>query len=189
MANIANVAVSMLGTSVWLLWPLLMGQAWGYSQLAVGLAMTPTPVLAGGIAVLVGKRAGAWGYRRILASGAVLLVVANAWFVARLDASADDWGAMLPGLVLFGVGMGLTFAPLNGAALVGIPAERLGQANAAFNTGRFLSGAVGIAAVVAALGDGAGDDVMAPYDRAFGLLVVLSVVAAGLLALAWPRKA
>ena len=51
-ANFANVLVSIVGTSTWLLWPLFMHNVWNYSNLRIGLAMTPTPAL-GGHATLV----------------------------------------------------------------------------------------------------------------------------------------
>jgi EmrB/QacA subfamily drug resistance transporter len=187
LASVVNIAISMVGMSVWLLWPLLMSGAWGYDQLHVGLAITPTPVLGGTLSILAGRWAERAGYRRLLWPGAALLVAANLWFLLRLDTDADYWGAMFPGLVLFGIAMGLTFAPLNGAALVDLQAADVNQANAAFNTGRFLSGAIGIAAVVAALGDGTGTDPMAGFDRAFGLLTGVSLVAAVVLLVFWPR--
>ena len=188
-ANAANVLVSMIGMSVWLVWPLQMRQVWGYSQLTVGLAMTPTPAMGGAVAIWTARRARTHGYRGALVLGSVLLVVANLWFVLTLGVRPDYWGGMFPGLVLFGLGMGFTFAPLNGAALVDVPSSSIGRANATFNTGRFLSGAIGIAAVVAALGDGDKAHPNAPFDRAYLLLALLSLVAAAVLAIAWPRRA
>ena len=166
-----------------------MRQVWGYRQLTIGLAMTPTPALGGAVAIWTARRARAKGYRGALVIGALLLVAANVWFFAAMGERANYWAGMFPGLVLYGLGMGLTFAPLNGAALVDVPAADIGRANATFNTGRFLSGAIGIAAVVAALGDGDKAHPNAPFDRAYLLLAALSVAATLVLALAWPRGA
>lgn len=186
-ANAANVLVSMVGMSVWLLWPLQMRQVWGYGQLAVGLAMTPTPAIGGAVAIVVAKWARTHGYKAPLVTGTALVIVANLWFATFITTDANYWVGMFPGLVIFGFGMGMTFAPLNGAALVGVPAADIGRANATFNTGRFLSGAIGIAAVVAALGDGDGAHPNAPFDRGYLLLAGLSVVSTVMLAVAWPR--
>lgn len=187
-ANIANVLVSMVGMSVWLLWPLQMRQVWGYGQVAVGIAMTPTPAIGGAVAIGVAKWARTHGYRLPLVLGTVLVIVANVWFAVAITQEANYWWGMFPGLVIFGFGMGMTFSPLNGAALVGVPAADIGRANATFNTGRFLSGAIGIAAVVAALGDGDAGHPNAPFDRAYLLLAGLSAAASLLLALTWPRQ-
>lgn len=185
-ASISNVLISIAGMSVWLIWPLLMANQWGYSQIRVGLAITPTPALCSVVAVYAAKLAPRIGFRQILLSGMALLLVANLWFVWRIDNEPDFLGAMLPGLVLYGVAMGLTFAPINAAALDGVPPETYGQANAAFNTGRFLAGAIGIAAVVAALGD-TSTDPLSGYDRAFLLLAMTSAAGFVLLAATWPR--
>ena len=70
-------------------------------------------------------------------------------------------------ILLFSAGFGLTFGPLNTAALVGIPEGTFGQVNAAFNTARHLAAALGTAAVVVIVGNGA---TPAAFDLAFGFL-------------------
>lgn len=187
-ANIANVFVSMTGMSVWLLWPLQMRTVWGYDQIAVGLAMTPTPAIGGAVAIVVAKWARTHGFKVPLVAGTAMVIAACVWFAVFITVEANYWVGMFPGLVIFGFGMGMTFAPLNGAALVGVSASDIGRANATFNTGRFLSGAIGIAAVVAALGDGDKGHPNAPFDRGYLLLAGLSAVSTLLLVVAWPRR-
>lgn len=185
-ATTANVFISMAGTAVWLIWPLVMTNQWGYSQLRVGLAISITPALAGSISVLSAKWAQANGYRWLLIPGSVFLLTANLWYLIALGPEPDYLSTMLPGLVLYGVGMGLTFAPVNAAALLEVPSTKYGQANAGFSTVRFLASALGIAAVIAAIGE-AGDDAFAGYDRAFAVLAIVSAAALVLVATAWPR--
>lgn len=186
-ASVANVFISTIGMATWLVWPLVMTNEWGYSRVVVGLAITPTPALAGATSILSMRWAAQRGYRGLVITGSVILALANLFYVFRLEPQADYVGAMLPGLILYGIGMGLTFAPVNAAALVDVPAEMYGQANAGFSTGRFLSGAVGIAATFAALGDGTGDT-FAGYDRAFTLLAAASIAAVVVVAVFWPRR-
>ena len=186
-ASIANVFVSVVGMAVWLVWPLMLAQLWNYKGLDIGLAITPTPIIGGTLSILVGRIVGRIGYRRILLAGAILTTFANLWFVTQQTQTPQYWTHMFPGLVLFGFGMGLTFAPLNGAALLDVPRSLFGQANAAFNTGRFLSGALGIAAVVAALGNNQAADPLGPFRRAFFVLSLSSLVSAVVIALAWPK--
>ena len=187
LANVANVFVSVAGMSVWLIWPLLMINQWGYSQITVGLAITPTPFLAGLGAVVSARIAERIGYRVRRVLGLAFIVAPNVWVGATLEAEPNFVGAMLPGLLLYGIGMGLTFSPINAAALSEIPFERYAQGNAAFSTGRFLAGAIGIAAVVAALGE-PGSDPLAGYDRAFLMLALVSAAGLVLLAVGWPRR-
>ena len=188
-ASGANVFISIAGMSVWLIWPLFMTNQWGYSQIAVGLAITPTPMLAGIVSILSTRWSAVHGYRSLLVPGSIILVGANLWYLTMLGTEPAYATEMLPGLIMYGVGMGLTFAPVNAAALGHVPPSQYGQANAGFSTGRFLSGAIGVAAVIAALGEGDDADPMAAYDRGFAMLAVVSALAAVLLVVAWPRRA
>ncbi|MGI9623065.1 MAG: MFS transporter [Acidimicrobiales bacterium] len=187
LASVSNLFISIAGMSVWLLWPLLMANEWGFSQIEVGLALTPTPLLAGAGSLVTAKIAGRHGYRVVLLVGLALLVAANLWFFATLEPDPNFVGAMLPGMLLYGVGMGLCFAPINAAALVDVDPGQYSEANAAFSTGRFLAAAIGIATVVAALGE-AGSDPFAGFDRAFLILGGLSLAGFITLAIGWPRK-
>lgn len=186
-ASAANMFISIVGMATWLVWPLVMIDEWGYSSIRVGLAITPTPAIAGTVSMLVVRWTATQGFRRVLLLGSAILAAANLWYVVALDPQPDYVGAMLPGLVLYGIGMGLTFAPVNAAALVDIDPGRYGQANAGFSTGRFLAGALGIAVTIAALGDGTGDP-FAGYDRAFIALTCASVASVVLVAALWPRR-
>jgi EmrB/QacA subfamily drug resistance transporter len=182
----ANVFVSVVGAATWLLWPLLMIEQWGYSRITVGLAMTPAPIVVAICSAISARVAETAGYRGTLLVGTTLLIVSNVWLLLALGPHPDYAGALLPGLLLNGAGMGLTFAPLNAAALSDMPTARYGQANAAFATTRFLSNAIGIAAAVAAL-DSA-DGAFSGFDRAFTLMAAASVVPLIVVAFAWPRR-
>lgn len=187
LASSANLFISMAGMSVWLLWPLLMTREWGYSPLKVGLALTPTPLIAGPLSMLTARFTGRTGYRTILLIGLACLAVANVWFFFALGPEAEFLTAMLPGMLLYGIGMGLCFAPINAAALIDVDPTKYSEANAAFNTGRFLAAALGIASVVAAIGE-VGSDPFAGFDRAYALLFCLSVIGFVLIAVGWPRR-
>ena len=184
-ATLANVFISTAGMAVWLLWPLVLTNEWGYSRVLVGLAITPTPMLAGSISMLATRHVSRNGYRTMLIVGSLVLVVSCLWFVFTLDTEPNYLGAMLPGIALFGIGMGFTFAPVNAAALIDIPPDRIGQANAGFTTCRFIAGALGIAVTIAALEST--DDIIAGYDRAFVVLAIASLCAAALVAATWDR--
>jgi len=186
-ANIANVSVSMIGMSVWLIWPLLLGGRWKYDAWGIGLAMSPTPVLGGLGAIFSSRLVERFGYRTLLSSGAVALVAATLWFMLRTEEQADYWGHLFPGLILTGIGMGLLFSFLNAAALSDLEPHDFPTGNATFSTGRFLSGAIGIAAVVAMMSSG-GDHPVDPFRRAYGFLFAMSIVAFVAIVVLWPRK-
>lgn len=186
-ANIANISVSMVGMAVWLLWPLVLGGLWKYDAWGIGLAMSPTPVLGGAGAIFSSRLVNRFGYRKLLTTGAVALLAATTWFFIFTDETPNYWGRMFPGLLLTGIGMGLLFSFLNAAALTDLDRADFPAGNATFNTGRFLSGAIGIAGVVAMLSSG-GSDPVAPFRRAYGFLFGMGIIAFVAIVVMWPRK-
>lgn len=186
-ANIANVSVSMIGMSVWLVWPLVLGGLWKYDAWGIGLAMSPTPFLGGAGAFVSSWLVARFGYRQLLSTGAVALVLATGWFMFMIQETPHYWTHMFPGLVLTGIGMGLLFSFLNAAALIDLEREDFPAGNATFSTGRFLSGAIGIAAVVAMIGSG-GNSPVDPFRKAYGFLFGISIIAFLAIIVLWPRK-
>jgi hypothetical protein len=82
---------------------------------------------------------------------AALQSVVILW-ASRLDESsspAAGWVQLLPGMVVTGLGTGLTNAALGQLAVSSAPAGRPGLGSGANNTARYLGGAAGIAIVVA----------------------------------------
>jgi len=186
-ANIANVSVSMIGMSVWLVWPLVLGGLWKYDAWGIGLAMSPTPFLGGAGAFVSSWLVARFGYRQLLSTGAVALVLATGWFMFMIQETPHYWTHMFHGLVLTGIGMGLLFSFLNAAALVDLEREDFPAGNATFSTGRFLSGAIGIAAVVAMIGSG-GNSPVDPFRKAYGFLFGISIIAFLAIVVLWPRQ-
>ena len=118
-ANAMNVLISMIGISVWLVWPLMLGGLWDYDPLHIGLGDDADPVIGGidlrGLREVVPV---ATATAASLIFGGSIIIVANGWFLTHTTIEPDYWWSMFPGLVLMGIGMGCTFAPLNAAALV-----------------------------------------------------------------------
>ena len=186
-ANVVSLGVSLVGSSVWLLWPIHLSTVWEYSQIQIGLAITPTPLLAGVVSIGTGRWVQNYGYRGILLLGTALLVAANCWFILFYGAEVNYWGRMFPGLVLYGLAMGLTFAPLNSAALSEVSEQVYGRANATFLTGRAMCSAVGIAILVAIIGDSTGSDALPAFRNAFIFLGGVSALSSAMVAAIWPK--
>jgi EmrB/QacA subfamily drug resistance transporter len=81
---------------------------------------------------------------RITVGGGLLLIGTGQFCTAVLDAGSTA-SALVPGLVLTGVGTGLVSPGIAGAALAAVPPERSGMAGGAVNTFRQLGYALGIA--------------------------------------------
>jgi len=186
-ANIVSLGVSLVGSSVWLLWPIHLASVWEYSQIQIGLAITPTPLLAGIVSIGTGWWVQTYGYRGTLLIGTAILALANTWFILFYGSDVHYWGRMFPGLVLYGLAMGLTFAPLNSAALADVPENVYGRANATFLTGRAICSAIGIAILVAIIGDSTGIEALPAFRKAFIFLSGLSTVSFCVVASIWPK--
>ena len=188
-ANAVSLGVSLVGSSVWLLWPIHLSTVWEYSQIQIGLAITPTPLLAGVVSIGTGRWVQNYGYRGILIAGTALLVAANCWFISLYGSDVNYLGKMFPGLVLYGVAMGLTFAPLNSAALSEVPEQVYGRANATFLTGRAMCSAVGIAILIAIIGDSVGVEALPAFRNAFIFLAAVSTLSFLMVGALWPKRA
>jgi MFS family permease len=93
-----------------------------------------------------------WDGRHRLIAGCVLCV-AGLLGLAFLT-TGSTWPVLIPGLLVVGVGSGLTNAALGRLAVEAVPAARAGMSSGASNTARYLGGAAGVALTVAlATGD------------------------------------
>ncbi|MFM6979950.1 MAG: DHA2 family efflux MFS transporter permease subunit [Micrococcales bacterium] len=63
----------------------------------------------------------------------------------------QGWGWVAPGLLLYGIGVGLATAQLTGVIMVDVPAQKIGQASGSQSTVRQIGSALGIAVLGTAL--------------------------------------
>ena len=109
------------------------------------------------------------------------------WLATRLGSAPHYWTEVFPAVCTFGLGFGLTFSPLNGAALAGVDGAALGEVNAAFNTIRNLGGGLGVAVVVALLGN-ARPIPFGSFNRVYVVMALLAVFPAVVIAVFYPRR-
>jgi EmrB/QacA subfamily drug resistance transporter len=140
-ANIATVFLLATVVTLFFFASLFMQQVLGYSPLRTGLAYVP---LAAVVAVGAGI-AGRAPVQAVLTLGLVL-VAGGLILMARLPADASYPAQVLPAFLTTGLGMGLSFVPLQIAAQAGVPAERAGLAAGLINTSQETGGALGVAA-------------------------------------------
>lgn len=77
--------------------------------------------------------------------GVGLLLIGGGTLLLGLVSVGSSWTALLPGLLVSGVGVGLATPQLMSTALGAVPRERAGMASGALNTARQLGYALGIA--------------------------------------------
>ncbi|GGN87782.1 MFS transporter [Streptomyces albiflavescens] len=108
-----------------------------------GLTLLPMTGASVVVAILAGKLLHGVP-ARLTIGGGLLLIGSGVFCQAVLDAGTG-WTALVPGLVLVGIGTGLVSPAIAGAALAAVPPERAGMAGGAVNTVRQLGYALGVA--------------------------------------------
>lgn len=131
------------------LYPLLLFMAiyfqegLGFSPTETGLRLLPLTLVLAAVAPISGRLSGRWPLRVPLATGLVLIGVALL-LMRSIDASSE-WTALLPGLLVGGLAVGVISPALAAAMVAVLPVERSGVASGINNTFRQLGIAFGIA--------------------------------------------
>ena len=162
----------------------------GYSPFEAGLRTLPwtgMPILVAPIAGVLSDRIGG---RPLLVTGMALMASGLAWFAA-MSSPTVPYLALVPALVLSGVGMSLFFAPTANLVLSAVRPEEEGLASGANNTIREVGGVFGVAILASVFSASGG--YASPQAFVDGLTPALwlgaAVVAAGaVVALAIPGR-
>ncbi len=128
----------------------------GHSPILSGLMILPVTVPMIFVSPFSGRLIARFGARRLMTTG-MLCGLAGLLVLTRLSAGSS-YGLLLAGYLLFGIALGLVYAPMSTAAMAAMPAEKVGIASGVLAMDRVLAGAVALAATGAAfhalLGDG-----------------------------------
>ena len=106
-------------------------------------------------------------------SAGFVLCAAGLLALAGLSADAA-WSALIPGLLVAGVGSGLANAALARLAVASVPADQSGMGSGANNTARYLGGSAGVALVVAVAATDGGDSTAAALVHGWNTAAMLS---------------
>ena len=128
----------------------------GHSPILSGLMILPVTVPMIFISPFSGRLIARFGARRLMTTGMGCGLV-GLLVLTRLQADSP-YGLLLAGYLLFGIALGLVYAPMSTAAMAAMPGEKVGIASGVLAMDRVLAGAVALAATGAAfhalLGDG-----------------------------------
>lgn len=121
----------------------------GFSPIKAGVSFLIVPfiiaIAAGTAAQLVSRI----GYKPLLIVGPSLLSVGLFINSQIIEVGGDYWHNVAPGLIVAGIGMGLSFVPLTLAATSGVPHKYSGLVSGVLNTGQQIGGAIGLAVLSA----------------------------------------
>jgi len=125
---------------------LFLQQVAGYTALQAGLATLPTTA----VMFTLSKRFGALADRfgpRLFMGGGPLIAAAGLAFFTRMPAEVDYATDMLPGLLVFSLGLSMTVAPLTATVLADADERNAGIASGVNNAIARVAGLLAVAAL------------------------------------------
>jgi EmrB/QacA subfamily drug resistance transporter len=143
-ANIVGILLGGIIFSTFFLLTLYVQQVLHYSALRAGLTFVATAGTAVVIAGLAQALVTRLGPKLPMAFGLAALTGATI-FYTQIPTSGSFASALLPGYLLFGIGMPFAFIPVTIAALAGVGHHEAGLGSGLINTSQQIGGAVGVA--------------------------------------------
>jgi EmrB/QacA subfamily drug resistance transporter len=154
---------------------------WGWSALKSGLAIAPGPLVVPVMAFLVaGRLIVRYGPAVVMALGSVAFGVGVAWWALAVESQPNYVSGLLGGMILTGVGVGLTLPTLMSTASSSLPPPSFATGTAVVNMMRQTGLALGVAVLVAILGTGAnhyGNDALHVFRTGWWVTAAISFAA------------
>jgi predicted MFS family arabinose efflux permease len=182
-ANLTTVAVYGAMSAALFLITVRLQVTLGYSALEAGASMLPFTGLMLALSAHVGGLAQRIGPRLPMTAGP-LLSAGGLLLFAGVGPGDRYFAAVLPAVILFGLGMTVTVSPLTAAVLGAVDRRRAGVASAVNNVAARLAGLLGIALIPAVAGidtaGGLAGSLGSGYGTALQISATLCAVGAGL---------
>jgi EmrB/QacA subfamily drug resistance transporter len=176
-ANIETLLVYAGLSSLFFFLTIFLQQVAGWSPLESGLAGLPVTVLLFVLSRFTGRLSARFGPRLFMGAGPLVAAV-GVLLLARVDTDVSYVWDVLPAMVLFGVGLALTVAPLTTTVMSDAHRGDSGIASGVNNAVARVAGLFGIAAVGVAVAGRSGAELdLAGYR--IGMVLTAILVAAG----------
>ena len=138
-------AANLLAAILW------MQQVWHYSALRTGLGVAPGPLMVPFFALLTGWLARHIPAGFIAAVGCLLFGTGTLLVALGVGPAPAYAGALLPGWIVGGIGVGLALPTIQAAATASLPRERFATGAGIVNMSRQIGYVLGISVLVVAL--------------------------------------
>ncbi|MGW1213253.1 MFS transporter [Streptomyces sp. NPDC002499] len=154
-----------------------------YSPLRTGFAFLPITLAIFTVVRFVPRLLARFGAKPVLLTGMALLATSTGW-LSQLQSGDGYVTGLLGPLVLMGVGVGLSFMPLNATILAGVQPREAGSASGLLQTLQWLGGTLGLSILVTVFGTATRHATGSPSDilvhgsaRAFGVGALIALTA------------
>jgi hypothetical protein len=149
---------------------------WKWSALRSGLAIAPGPVMVPLVSFgIAGRLIAQYGPGRVITVGSVIFASSFAWWALAATLRPDYAGGVLGGMLLGGVGVGLTLPTIMATASTSLAPESFATGSAVVNMVRQTGLALGVAIVIAILGDGG----LSQFRHAWWVTTAIALLGAG----------
>ncbi|MET7770657.1 MFS transporter [Nocardia sp. NPDC005366] len=151
---------------------------WGWSALRTGLAIAPGPLIVPIVAILAGRLIVRVGAGPVIAAGGAAFAAGLLWWAFAITLEPDYTGGLLGGMLVTGLGVGLTLPTAFAAGTAALPPQRFATGAAVLSMARQIGLAIGVAVVVATLGSPAGpDETLDAFQRTWYVTAAIAVLA------------
>jgi EmrB/QacA subfamily drug resistance transporter len=134
---------------------LFLTSVWHESVLTAGLMLFPGPAMATIFSVPSARLGARVGYRLPGMIGSGLFAAGSLWYITQTGDTPAYASEYLPGMIVGGAGVGLVIPTLTGAGASSLAPERFATGAAVLTMGRQIGAALGVALLVAVLGESA----------------------------------
>lgn len=155
-------------------------EAWGWSALRAGLGISPGPLMVPVISFgIAGRLIHRYGSALVISAGCLCFSTGALWWAIAVTSSPNYISGVLGGMLLTGVGVGLTLPTLMATAVAKLPPHYFATGSAVINMIRQIGFALGVAVLVAVLGTAAANHTqpLAAYQYAWWLIAATSAAA------------
>lgn len=144
--NLATIAIyAGLSVSTFLL-TIFIQQVGRYSALDAGLSLLPVTFIMFFLSSRFGALAGKYGPRLFMTAGPLVAAI-GFLLLLRVDDTVNYWLDIFPAIIVFGLGLSMTVAPLTAAVLGHIDQKHAGIGSAVNNAVSRIAGLIAIASV------------------------------------------
>jgi EmrB/QacA subfamily drug resistance transporter len=176
-ANVETLLVYAALSSLFFFLTIYLQQVVGWSALEAGLAGLPVTILMFLLSRRMGALSGRFGPRLFMGIGP-LLAAAGTLLLTQIGEEVDYLADVLPAMVLFGLGLSVTVAPLTATVMADAHRGGSGIASGVNNAVARVAGLLGIAVVGVAVAGRSGAELDLAGFR-FGMAVTAALVAVG----------
>jgi EmrB/QacA subfamily drug resistance transporter len=176
---LANVASLLYGAALfaWLLCGVLfLTQAWGYSPLEAGLAVSPGAIVAAVVALRAGPLVARHGPRPVVVGGLLVTTATAIWILLAIDDDPAFLTLWLPASLPLGIGMGAIATGMSAAAALAVGPASFAAGVGLNQAARAVGGALGVAAMATIL-NGTDPSAAASYRGVYELCTILLLAA------------